>query len=153
MGSTENQYSRAVKGARLKFECICFVGSNPTAGIISVSSVGRAIVLLTIGRGFKSLTENNLVSFRVKHLPLRAGEVSSTLTSDTSQLVQMVRIPSFHLGEPGSIPGLGIGSIAPRGKVLIVKWLSRQSLKLVFRVRAPVRTNFFLVYICHSRCE
>ena len=30
---------------------------------ISVSSVGRAIVLLTIGRGFKSLTENNLVSF------------------------------------------------------------------------------------------
>ena len=116
MGSTENQYSRAVKGARLKFECICFVGSNPTAGIISVSSVGRAIVLLTIGRGFKSLTENNLISFRVKHLPLRDGEVSSTLTSDTSQLVQMVRIPSFHLGEPGSIPGLGIGSIAPRGQ-------------------------------------
>ena len=116
MGSTENQYSRAVKGARLKFECICFVGSNPTAGIISVSSVGRAIVLLTIGRGFKSLTENNLISFRVKHLPLRDGEVSSTLTSDTSQLVQMVRIPSFHLGEPGSIPGLGIGSISPRGQ-------------------------------------
>ena len=28
----------------------------------------------------------------------------------------MVRIPSFHLGEPGSIPGLGIGSIAPSGK-------------------------------------
>ena len=25
-------------------------------------------------------------------------------------------------------------------KVLIVKWLSRQSLKLVFRVRTPVRT-------------
>ena len=116
MGSTENQYSRAVKGARLKFECICFVGSNPTAGIISVSSVGRAIVLLTIGRGFKSLTENNLISFSVKHLPLRDGEVSSTLTSDTSQLVQMVRIPSFHLGEPGSIPGLGIGSISPRGQ-------------------------------------
>ena len=92
------------------------MGSNPTAGIISVSSVGRAIVLLTIGRGFKSLTENNLISFRVKHLPLRDGEVSSTLTSDTSQLVQMVRIPSFHLGEPGSIPGLGIGSIAPRGQ-------------------------------------
>ncbi len=92
------------------------MGSNPTAGIISVSSVGRAIVLLTIGRGFKSLTENNLISFRVKHLPLRDGEVSSTLTSDTSQLVQMVRIPSFHLGEPGSIPGLGIGSISPRGQ-------------------------------------
>ena len=52
----------------------------------------------------------------VKHLPLRDGEVSSNLTTDTSQLVQMVRIPSFHLGEPGSIPGLGIGSIAPRGQ-------------------------------------
>jgi len=25
-----------------------------------------------------------------------------------SQLVHMVRIPSFHLGEPGSIPGLGM---------------------------------------------
>ena len=73
IGSTENQYSRAVKGGTLKMCCICFVGSNPTAGIISVSSVGRAIVLLTIGRGFKSLTENNLLSFMVKHLPLREG--------------------------------------------------------------------------------
>ena len=57
-----NQHSRAVKGGRLKICCICFVGSNPTAGIISVSSVGRAIVLLTIGRGFKSLTENIPIS-------------------------------------------------------------------------------------------
>ena len=27
------QYSRVVKGGRLKICCVCFVGSNPTAGI------------------------------------------------------------------------------------------------------------------------
>ena len=29
-------------------------------------------------------------------------------STEPSQLVQMVRIPRFHRGEPGSIPGLGI---------------------------------------------
>ena len=28
-----NQHSRAVKGGALKMLCVCFVGSNPTAGI------------------------------------------------------------------------------------------------------------------------
>ena len=71
MGSTGNinsgehgkpVYPSPVKGGRFKICCRCFVGSNPTAGTISVSSVGRAIVLLTIGRGFKSLTENIPIS-------------------------------------------------------------------------------------------
>lgn len=60
--------------------------------IISVSSVGRASVLWAEGLGFEPQIENNLVSFKVKHLLLRAGEVSSTLTSDigSTELSQLV---------------------------------------------------------------
>ena len=110
MGSTEYIKNYGPRARYMKgLVCINIWGVRL---FISVSSVGRAIVLLTICRGFEPLTENNLVSFKVKHLLLRAGEVSSTLTSDIgstelSQLVQMVRIPRFHRGEPGSIPGLG----------------------------------------------
>ena len=50
--------------------------------IISCSSVGRASVLWAEGLGFDPQRENNLVSFMVKHLPLRAEEVGSILTSD-----------------------------------------------------------------------
>ncbi len=53
--------------------------------IISCSSVGRASVLWAEGLGFDPQRENNLVSFKVKHLLLRAGEVSSILTSDIGE--------------------------------------------------------------------
>lgn len=54
-------------------------------------------VRITRSRRFESFsmqkgsTENNLISFKVKHLLLRAGEVSSILTSDRLERVTSLK--------------------------------------------------------------
>ena len=81
-----------VKGERLKIACICFVGSNPTPDT-SLYQLSRQSARL-------------LIQWSRVQVPDTA--IRPTIGCRHSHIVQMVRIPGFHPGDPGSSPGMGI---------------------------------------------
>jgi hypothetical protein len=88
--------SRAVKGGRFKICCFGFVSSNLTddivllvgsstppnpvlVGLVSVSSVGRASVLSTVGQRFNPVTENYPSGVYMSYFITALGYKSATL--------------------------------------------------------------------------